>query len=92
MDTLKDIEAMDDQQAQTACEAMAMDICGTDRFKTDLAERIGYTRAAVNSWFAEGGRPPTIVLMYLRAEIERDELARAMKGFSQLLRVVDQYA
>tara|TARA_R110000851_G_scaffold22626_11_gene67018 strand:+ start:1027 stop:1308 length:282 start_codon:yes stop_codon:yes gene_type:complete len=90
--TAKQLEALTDTEAQAAATALAIQLCGSDRFKTDLAERLGYSRPAVNAWFAEGGRPPTIVLMYLRSEIERDALAKAMKGFSQLLRVVDQYA
>tara|TARA_R110000737_G_scaffold347826_1_gene380289 strand:- start:172 stop:450 length:279 start_codon:yes stop_codon:yes gene_type:complete len=92
MDTLKDFQDMTDEQAQTAAAAMAVKICNTDRFKTELAEHIGYTRAAVNSWFSKGGRPPTIVLMYLRAEIERKDLAYTMRTLSNALRLVDQYA
>ncbi len=65
------IETMTDPEAQALAELLAIQLCGSDRFKTDLAERLGCTRPAVNRWFADGGRPPMLVIMYLESELAR---------------------
>lgn len=85
------IEAMTNQEAQEAAETLAIQLCGSDRFKTDLALKLGASRPAVNSWFADGARPPTLVIMYLSAELERKALADTMKGLGQIMSVIDNY-
>ena len=58
--TAQQIDEMTGPEAQALAERLAVQLCGSDRFKTDLATRLGYSRPAVNGWFAEGGRPPAI--------------------------------
>lgn len=62
---------MSGPEVQDLAARLAVQLCGTDAFKTELAARLGYTRAAVNRWFSEGNRPPNIVILYLEAERAR---------------------
>ena len=83
--TAQQIEAMDGPEAQALAERLAVQLCGSDRFKTDLAPRLGYSRSAVNFWFADGGRPPAIVIMYLLAEMQRAEAVNLLERLNQSL-------
>lgn len=83
--TAQQIEAMDGPEAQTLAERLAVQLCGSDRFKTELATRLGYSRPAVNAWFADGGKPPAIVIMYLLAEMKRAEAVNLLENLNQSL-------
>lgn len=91
MNSPEQIERMTSPEAQDHAERLAVQLCGTDRFKTDLAERLGYTRPAVNGWFAEGGRPPTVVVLYLEAELRRMKAERALTGLKRALDTISTY-
>lgn len=71
MYTANDIKAMNNTTARKVAEGMAIELTGTERFKVDLAERVGVTRDAVNKWFSSTGRPPAIVILYMQAELAR---------------------
>lgn len=86
-----EIEAMSSAKAQDLAARLAVQLCGTDAFKTELAARLGYTRAAVNRWFSEGNRPPTIVILYLEAELDRREGHRVLKDLNSAIDAVFGY-
>tara|TARA_R110000796_G_scaffold9452_7_gene32205 strand:+ start:2241 stop:2534 length:294 start_codon:yes stop_codon:yes gene_type:complete len=83
--TAQQIDEMSGPEAQTLAESLAVQLCGSDRFKTDLATRLGYSRPAVNGWFAEGGRPPAIVIMYLLAEMRRSDAVGLLEKLNDTL-------
>ena len=83
--TAQQIDEMTGPEAQALAERLAVQLCGSDRFKTDLATRLGYSRPAVNGWFAEGGRPPAIVIMYMLAEIQRADAADMLATLNSAL-------
>lgn len=90
--TITQIDAMTGPEAQDLAAKLATEICGTDRFKTDLAARIGVTRPAVNSWFAKDGRPPALVILYLGAELERRALAQIIQGIGAAMKAIQLYS
>lgn len=92
MSNPEQIEAMAGPEAQELAASLAVQLCGSDRFKTDLATRLGYTRAAVNSWFAQGGKPPTIVILYLEAEIARLDAFGTLQMLNHTLDGLKNYA
>lgn len=89
--TAQQIEEMPAPKLQHLAELLAVQLCGSDRFKTDLATRLGYTRPAVNSWFAEGGRPPTIVMLYMMEEIRRGAAVGLLKHLNVVLDDLREY-
>lgn len=83
--TAQTLEEMTGPEAQALAERLAVQLCGSDRFKTDLATRLGYSRPAVNGWFAEGGRPPAIVIMYMLAEMQRADAVALLETLNGAL-------
>ena len=83
--TAQQIDEMTGPEAQALAERLAVQLCGSDRFKTDLATRLGYSRPAVNGWFAEGGRPPAIVIMYMLAEMRRADAVTLLEPLNGAL-------
>lgn len=86
------IETMSGPEVQELAARLAVQLCETDAFKTDLAARLGCTRAAVNRWFSEGNRPPTIVLLYLEAELRRKAAEMVLEGLNKSLDAIRHYA
>jgi len=85
--TAQVIEAMTDDQVQQELDFLATTFFGTARWKTVLAQLIGYERQAVQMWTAEGKRPPAFPLILLTALIHNRTLATAfvsMKGAMEL--------
>lgn len=92
MYTLEDINAMTETEAKAVVTTLATKLCGSDRFKTDLAKRIGYDRQGVNGWFFEGNRPPALAIMYLEAELSRLEAENLLNGLARNLGQLAKFA
>lgn len=92
MSNPEQIEAMSGPEVQDLAARLAVQLCETDSFKTELATRLGYTRAAVNRWFSEGNRPPTVVMLYLEAELKRKAAEMVLEGLNKSLDAIRHYA
>jgi hypothetical protein len=71
MHTANSIKAMGSEAVQKIAQRMAIELMGGGRFKTLLAEHLGFERMTIHNWFCEGGRPPVLAVLYMQAEIER---------------------
>lgn len=85
MHTAESIKVMNDTTARKIAEGMAIELTGTERFKTDLADAIGMSRITVNGWFSDTGRPPVLAILYLQAELARREAQDKLDGLRDAL-------
>ena len=70
MKTAHEFEAMPLDEALELFNDLAFQYYGHDRWKTQMADEIGMTRAGVNNWFRDGQRPSPLAFLWLQMSVE----------------------
>jgi hypothetical protein len=77
MNTIQEIESMDNARATALFENLAIAYMGTERWKLPLAREIGFGNDTIHRWLSDEGRPPVLVIRWLQCEIELRRLHKA---------------
>lgn len=79
------IKAMSDGQAQETLDRLAIAYFGDTRYKTQLADLIGYDRQSVQAWFNDSRRPPDFALILIEALTLNREITIALRSVKSAL-------
>lgn len=79
--TADQINQLSDQEARDLFARAAAQLCGTDRWVTDLAAQLGVERRTVQMWKGGDRRVPTLAVVAVLALVRSQELDGAVSRY-----------
>lgn len=82
---------MTPEAAQDALSAIATDLYGHSRWKTDLAALLDVTREGVQGWFRAGKKPPYWTFLAIGGMLKNRTLENKLKALGKAARILAEY-
>ncbi|HGG63734.1 MAG TPA: hypothetical protein ENK34_04080 [Rhodobacteraceae bacterium] len=89
--TLEKYNQMTPEETQEALSALATDLYGHTRWKTDIAALLGVTRDAVTKWFRDEKKPPYWTFLVIGGMLKNRTLENKLKALGKAARILAEY-